>query len=210
MPRSVSVSSGYEKMPNVNPRIENQLVNIRFAGWESNTYTLQQQGWQISVNEDPNSMHLQIALKHPAWHMYGLTQKVDYHRMREMGEMQRHSGICLEVVRMETRMSIDASEAMIMQRFSPVDARPSVVFKERVDIDDFRIFRPLPQHNQIIVPEQNVDELLAKIHELQDPEQERIREDKRNRMRRELHKCNQDANNYDISTNIVAQVATFT
>jgi hypothetical protein len=80
--------------------------------------------------------------------------------------------------------------------------------QEQVHIDDFRIFRPLAQQSQIIVPEQNVDELLAKIHELQSPEQDRIREDKQKRLRRELHKCNQDANSYDISTNIVAQVAT--
>jgi hypothetical protein len=109
---------------------------------------------------------------------------------------------------LQPSMVYEEVKAPDMSGFVPVDARPSVTMQEQVHIDDFRIFRPLAQQSQIIVPEQNVDELLAKIHELQSPEQDRIREDKQKRLRRELHKCNQDANSYDISTNIVAQVAT--
>jgi hypothetical protein len=198
------------------PRVENRLVNILFAGWESNTYRLQQQGWQISVNEDPSSRFIQIALKHPQLSMYGLTEKVDYRRMEDIEAMQRHSGMCLQVIRMETNMMIDQPIMMLqevvapgMRGFVPVDARPSVTMKEQTHIDDFRIFRPMAEHKQIIVPEQNVGELMAKIHELQTPEQDRIREDKRKRMARELYKCNQDASNYNISTNIVAQISTF-
>ncbi len=211
MPRTMTVMSG------TRARIENRLVNVSFAGWESNTYKLQQNGWQLSVAEDPASMHLQIAMKHPALSMYGLTERIDYHRMEDLEDMQRHSGVSVQVIRMETNMKIQQPVMMYrdaqssdMSGFVPVDARPAVTMKEQTHIDDFRIFRPLAQHNQIIVPEQNVDELLAKIHELQHPEQERIREDKRKRLQRELHRCNQDVNNYDISTNIVAEIATLT
>ena len=196
-------------------RIENKIVNIDFAGFRSNTYDLQCQGWQISVNEDPTSMCMQIALKHPGLAMYGLTDKVDYHDFEHAPAMDRYSGISMNVIRMETSMMIlqptiafEEVRALDMSGFVPVDARPSVILQEQTHIDDFRIFRPLAQQSQIIVPEQNVDELLAKIHELQSPEQDRIREDKKKKMRRELHRCNQDENSYDISTNIVAQVAT--
>jgi hypothetical protein len=194
-------------------RIENRLVKISFAGWESDTYRLQQQGWQLSVSEDPESRHMQIAMKHPVLKMYGLTQKIDYHSMADLEGMDMYSGISLQIVRMETNMMIDQPLMMVSERpdmrdFHPVNARPTVIMKDRTHIDDFRIFRPLEQHSQIIVPEQNVDELLAKIHELQDPEQERIREDKRKRMSREMYKLNKEVDNYDISTKIVAQVAT--
>jgi hypothetical protein len=207
MPRSVR--------PSANPRIENRLVKISFAGWESDTYKLQQQGWQLSVNEDPESRYMQIAMKHPALKMYGLTQRIDYHGMADLEGMDMYSGISLKIARMETEMMIDQpmmaigeARAPDMRGFVPVDARPVVTMRGRTHIDDFRIFRPLEQHTQIIVPEQNVDELLAKIHELQDPEQERIREDKRKRINREMYKFNKEVNNYNVSTKIVAQVAT--
>lgn len=212
MPRSVRLSVEY--MPEAMTRIENKLVDIEFAGWRSDTYQLQQKGWQISVNEDPASMCIQVALKHPIISMYGLTDRVNYMHLQE-DAMARHSGITLRVIRMETDMKIIQPSMVYeevrqpdMSGFVPVDARPSVRMQEQTHIDDYRIFRPMAKQSQIIVPKQNVDELLAKIHELQSPEQDRIREDKQNRLRRELHKCNQDANNYDISTNIVAQVAT--
>ncbi len=197
------------------PRIENRLVNLVFCGWESNTYRLQQQGWQVSVSERPDQMDIQMALKHPGLSMYGLTERFNYQRMREMEDMQRHSGISLQIVRMETDMQIQRPMMMAqevvapdMKGFVPVDARPSVVFKEKTHIDDFRIFRPLAQHKQIIVPEQSVSELMAQIHKMQSPEQDRIRSEKQKRLRRELHKANVDANSYDINTNIVAQIVT--
>ncbi len=212
MARMREVESG---MANTKPRIENRLVNLNFCGWESNTYRLQQQGWQISVSERADSMCIQMALKHPGLNMYGLTEKLDYHRMGEMEDMQRHSGIALQIIRMETDMQIQQPMMMMqevvapdMSGFVPVDARPSVVFKEKTHIDDFRIFRPLAQHKQIIVPEQSVSELMARIHEMQSPEQDRIREEKQKRLRRELHKANVDANSFDINTNIVAQIVT--
>ncbi len=197
------------------PRIENRLVNLMFCGWQAHSYDLQQQGWQISVSEDPSSMHLQMALKHPGLNMYGLTEKINYMDWTEVAPMARHSGLALQIVRMETDMKIQQPIMMYqdqhtpdMRGFVPVDARPSVTMEEQVHIDDFRIFRPLAQHKQIIVPEQSVSELMAQIHKMQSPEQDRIRAEKQKRLRRELHKANVDANNYDINTNIVAQIVT--
>jgi hypothetical protein len=200
------VSSGYGGARLVNPP-----VRINFAGFQSDTYTLQRNGWQISVEELHETFQMRIAIKHPGFGVYGITAGVDFDMSRQEGMLDP---LELPIMALHHNIRVQppiALEHDMMKGFNPVDARPQVVMKEPMHIDDLMIFRPLKKESEIIIPQQSVSELLAKIHELQDPEQDRIRTDNRNRMRREMHKFNQETNNYDLGdTDIVAQVAILT
>jgi hypothetical protein len=194
-------------------RIQNRLVNLNFAGWHSNTYELQQNGWQISVQELHENFSMRIAMKHPATGLYGMTAPVDMSMAhRELEAMQRETGMELFVVAMGQSLQIGAPPQPIqcvdMEGFNPVDARPSVTMEPTRHIEDFNIFRPLGKSEQIIIPDESVSELLEKIHKLQDPKQLEIRESRRRELRRQMKDCNEKVNNYDLGENIIAQVAT--
>jgi hypothetical protein len=92
--------------------------------------------------------------------------------------------------------------------FRPIDAKPSyedtAMVRER-SLDDFKIFRALPKEKELIIKPESVGELLDKIRSMQDPFQAEYREKKR----KEFRKLERDlVNDYELGTNIVAQVAT--
>lgn len=196
------------------PRLLNQPVRIHMAGWTSDTYKLQRNGWQISV-EESHAIHrmdivLRMALKHPELKLYGLTNpqiiddavfqyEVDFERNIEL-----HVGCMATEIRVRREITVGD-----FSMFRPIDAKPhyedtaTAMVQER-SLDDFKIFRALPQQEEIIIKPESVGELLDKIRSMQDPFQAEFREKKR----KELRKFNREVNDYELGTNIVAQVAT--
>jgi hypothetical protein len=55
--------------------------------------------------------------------------------------------------------------------FKPVDACPSVMMEEIKSLKDLIHFQPLPQAQEIIIPEKSVADLLEDILKKQEPEQ---------------------------------------
>lgn len=194
------------------PRLINQPVKVHMAGWTSDTYTLQRNGWQISVEETRDDVRfatvLRMALKHPEFNLYGLTNS---HMIDEMAihdnldilsKIELHVACMATEIRVKTINSIDADFSM----FRPIDAKPhyDTAMVDGRSLDDFKIFRPLPTEKEIIIPQESVSELLGRIHAMQDPKQLEIRKKKQKAMRKFERECQE----YELETNIVAQIAT--
>ena len=187
------------------PELKNQPVKIHMAGWTSDTYTLQRHGWQVSVEEmmDPShfTMRVRVALKHPTLKLYCVSDSSHYDR----GDQKWMESYDRPAIELQVKhIACDIRVLNLPDNFSnfrPIDATPLYDGKS---IEDFKIFKPLPPDKNIIVPQKTVGELLAKIHEIQEPYQELLREEKRTAMK----KFNKEVNEYDLATNIVAQVAT--
>ncbi len=208
MPRQIAVNSGY---PDYQYIMRNMPVKIRMAGWEADTHTLQRCGWQVAVEEMRMEQYmrdsLRIALKHPKLKLYCLTNTVDVDLMnRQVRRELMGSEIVLDVEHIACDINV-VNIPTDFAHFRPINAEP-VVEKihtmEHRSIESFKIFKPLPEEKEIIVPKESVNELLQKIQSLQEPYQEEMREEKRIAMR----KFNREVNEYELSTNIVAQVAT--
>jgi hypothetical protein len=181
----------------------NRPVKIRMLGWESDTHKLQRAGWQISVEELRMEASyrdtIRVALKHPVAKVYCITNHVDI----DFASAHLESFIVLDVV----QLACDIQVKVIPDDFShfrPVDAEPVYVDAEYRNIESFKIFKPLAKEKEIIIPQESVGDLLQKIQLLQEPYQEEMREAKRAAMR----KFNREVNDYQLGTNIVAQVAT--
>lgn len=192
------------------PELKNQPVKIYMAGWESDTFKLQNAGWQVSVEEmdDPSSFSrkIRVALKHPHLKLYCLTDSNHYDHGDE--EWMKHYG--RPTIELTVRSIACDMQVMVMpddfSMFQPVDARPSFDSSVRDNyrnIEEFKIFRPLAPEKQIIIPNESVGELLSKIEGMQEPYQEQLREEKRTAMR----KFQREVNEHELATNIVAQVA---
>jgi hypothetical protein len=191
-------------------RVENPRVDIQWAGWTTDTYGLQQQGWQISVQESHATMEMRIAIKHPSG-LYGWTKGLNL-RGFGMDRKSFHSGMAVQLEYLGPDLQMTRRtyhlESIDFDKFQPVDATPGFVETEVMGIDDFNIFRPLKKESEIIIPQQNVSELLHKISELQAPKQDEIRKNRRRARDKMLREANTDMNNYDLQTDIVAQVVT--
>lgn len=55
-----------------NKVIKNPIMEVHWAGWRSDTLTLQNNGWQLAIDDDPLRRQLRVALHHPAFDLYGI------------------------------------------------------------------------------------------------------------------------------------------
>lgn len=197
-------------MPGYNnfPRLLNQPVRIHMAGWTSDTYALQKHGWQISVNESPKFRSLQIAVKHPVLKLYAITNRIEHSVIEDFQLTFNGNNLELNIEHLACEIRVhNYATTDDFSNFRPVDATPRYEMQDTTvqrTLDDFKIFRALPKEKEIIIKPESVGELLDKIRSMQDPFQAEFREKKR----KQLRKFEREVNDYDLGTNIVAQVAT--
>lgn len=191
-----------------NKVIKNPVMEVFWAGWRSDTLTLQEHGWQLSVHEDPMRMALRIALHHPAFHLYGIMLDSVRYEMIHGRDLPRlvisHIAHDIQFRRLPV---YDNPPEM----FQPFDARPqySQCFEHEIkSISDMKIFRPLNAIQEIVVESQNVDELLGKILSMQSPRQAELREKARleERRNKNVYDIGQYREVYNPKTDIIAQV----
>lgn len=169
------------------PRILSRPVRVDFAGFESNTYVLQQCGWEISMNQDVYSGKIGLALRHQGLQLHGFTDFVNHDYERAIyGGIERH---VFRIVRMfyEKNMNFEVIRSDDWRMAcSPVDCQPQMTTREIKSMEDFAIFAtPLTRTQEIIVDPNDVNELMERILKLQMPEQDAIHARKKLRESRE-------------------------
>ncbi len=191
------------------PRLINQPVRILWAGFETDTLKLQRSGWQLAAEENRDRLSIRIAMKHPELKLYGITQEVDRDRFAfDMYKQDQHLVLQMQYIGNDIR-ELSITNRYGFENFHPIDAEPVYGMYDSPtarSIDDFQLFKPLSKvkEKEIIVPSESVSELLDRIHALQKPKQDEIRK----RKSREYRKAERDANEYNLETELVAQIAT--
>jgi hypothetical protein len=189
------------------PRLMNQPIKILWAGFETDTLRLQRQGWQLAVEECHSDLTIRIAMKHPMLKLYAVTDKYErrgfgfdtYHQDGHMVLNIRYLGPEIKEYAMPGEHTF--------LNFRPINAEPLYEMcrsPEGRSIDDFNLFKPLSKEKEIVIPNENVTELLERIQKLQKPKQDEIR--KRKSM--EIRRFNKDVNEYELETELVAQIST--
>lgn len=172
-------------------RISSPKTKVLWAGWESDTFRLQQAGWQVSAEQDVASMNCRFAFKNANCRIYGLTNLVNYADMYDAyrdGNFHRQLPpliIQYMASRMEIRLYDDLS------KMQPIDTQPNLLINEEYkNIEDFMIFRPIGKANEIIVAPQEVSQMLDLIIKQQNPKQKDLREKKRKEWRKFTREVN--------------------
>jgi len=183
------------------PKISSPMVKVLWAGWESDTFTLQRAGWQISAEQDISSMRFRLAIKHPNFRIYGLGDLMDYGEYAEFKDNVYRQYPPVHIKYMASRMDIHVYDNL--SNMNPIDCEPQFNIKETQvkSIEDFMIFRPINKANEIIVPDFQVRELLDLILKKQDPKQAEIRENKRKEWRKFTRQVN-DAETISVEQNL--------
>jgi hypothetical protein len=130
-------------------------MRLHFAGWETDTYRLQQNGWQLSAIQDPYYDAMQIGFQHQEYRMRGITHKI----RREYDPFLYNHMIEAPCHLASDFISHTASIAPF-DKFQPIDAEPQFM-EMRQRMSENMMFAPnLARTQEIIVPEQSVDQLL--------------------------------------------------
>lgn len=154
-------------------------LRLHWAGWTADTYSLQRAGWSISAEQNIQCMTMQLALRHPHEASYGISSRVPWEYMND----RRDSFAPLDLgADIRFGREVVFHQMGGLPDFRAVDALPQMVEHKRTRLEDFAHFHsPLVRTQEIVVPEESVEDLMARILKMQQPDRTaRIRESLRN------------------------------
>lgn len=142
-------------------------IELHFAGWRATTLDLHAAGWEIQAHEDVAYGQMQLAMRHRDARLTLLTKMATWDYGHPIWQAQQPLRI----------MGVEAAGANISVavrrdfawNFQPVDPVPRWSNDEIVSINDLCHFAPA---RRLILPEETVPNLLARIVELQQPDAE--------------------------------------
>jgi hypothetical protein len=159
-------------------RILSRPLEIHWAGWETTTYRLQQAGWQLSADQDVYNDRLRLAMKHEGMALYGMSGWSRFEYEARIRDPREFPVIVMQAMGREVWVQ---EHGRVELNFQAIDAKPCFTERKITKLEDLAHFAaPLVRSREIIIPEENVDELLEKILKLQQPARtDRIREEMR-------------------------------
>lgn len=173
------------------PRVLSYPMRVEWAGFTSTTALLQQQGWEISAEQDILRNSLRICMRHRGCRLYALSEllDVDYHRAQYLSDAGGLGSLTLRVKFVASDIAINIMDNL--SAFKPIDAMPQYTRREIQSIKDLAIFSvPMVRTNEILVDPTKIGEILELIQIAQLPEQEAIRKREQLRQRRvEFGRC---------------------
>lgn len=151
---------------NLGPRILSRPVKCYWAGWETDTFRLQQHGWRLSAEEDVYSNSMRLALDHPHLGIRGITERIEHDYHRDLGGYHEGRPLGLQLKAMGHSIFIHEHGPM---NFHAIDAVPQMRHEQVTRLEDLAHFAPAPlvRSQAIVLPEPDVAELLDRILEKQ-------------------------------------------
>lgn len=173
------MASGALRMDEV--RLLSRPLRLQWAGWETTTQRLQQQGWQLSAEQDFYGNRMRIAMKHDGMNLLAMTPSFDFHYEAAARDYRYLQELPAHVVCAMGRDVRIHEAGRIDWCFKEIDAQPTFTTNKITRLEDLAHFAaPLVRCNEVIIPEESVPELMDRILKLQQPARtERIREEMR-------------------------------
>ena len=151
------------------PRFKNRPVKVFWAGWESDTYRLGSQGWEISAEQDIMSMNMRLAIRHPKMDIVGITDIESYayeSLMRDMSPIALPTMLQFRTLGRQIMINTMGGSGF---DFTPVDFRPQYLDSKIERLEDFANFTPIEiPTEQVYLREANMAEILKVAAERQE------------------------------------------
>lgn len=164
-------------------RFLSERHTVRFLGFESNTFRLQQEGWALAAEQDFERGTINLALHHQGAGLYmlGREQGFNYHRAVGLALHRDQHALVFDIVRCSTKISI-TEVSYRPPMWEAIDATPCFVDTPIRSMSDMGIFnKPMVRTEEILIEPSSVAECLDLIRRLQVPDLAEIR--KRNARR---------------------------
>ena len=156
--------------------IQSPKTDVIWAGFRSDTVTLQRNGWLFSVEENHYNRSVRLVMKHPTLEIYAISKHVNFgYGLRDIPFFE------VEGMTQEIRFCTTGTYTTF-DSFKPVDMNPRM-FREE-NISNFDIFHKVNINvEEIYLQEASLNDILELALKKQYPIQEDIRrrklEDKR-------------------------------
>ena len=160
--------------------VKSRPVEVNFGSFRSDTFALQQAGWKLSYDklQDMTSYrprHM-LAMEHTGYNIRGLAEA--FGENVEMYGSFRGEHLTQPLVFNVTAMGRDVvmmqhTSPIDFSNFKPIDATPTMRGPFQQKMSDFDIFAYVEKAPELIIPEENVDQLLQRILDLQQPDREK-------------------------------------
>lgn len=155
-------------------------VRVHWAGWESDTHRLQSRGWELAAYEDPvnNDMCLAFNKVLPQTRLQAITKvhRFDFQKARWDSDYLRDIVLEVQAIGRDVHVAMPALMRTMMGsplEFHPIDARPEAYHASEVrPLDQLCHFRSREVSDtgvQLVVPEEDVESLLQRILDKQQP-----------------------------------------
>lgn len=143
--------------------LASQPMKLHFAGWETDTFRLQQHGWQLSAVQDPYYNAIQVAFHHPEYRIRGISGKIDHYEARSymgFGGLRDGPRYLEAPAHLASDFTMHTMSVAPFGKFQPIDAEPQLMDTRQL-MSQHMVFAPnLARTQEIIVPEHSVDDLL--------------------------------------------------
>lgn len=147
--------------------LRSRPVRVNWAGFQTDTFTLQQQGWSLSADQDVCRMQMRLAMRNERLGMVGITEPVEwdfFHYARD--PVSQLPTLRMQIMSRQVNVIHEWEGAL--SNFRPIDAMPQMIERKVTALEDLVHFNPsLARTQQMIVPEESVDDLMARILEMQ-------------------------------------------
>jgi len=169
--------AGYSDMRS---RILSAPLQIHWAGWNTDSHRLQQNGWQLSADQNVMNNTMRIAIHHPEGNIVGMTEVSEFDYQRYVCDELHHKPFPIDVG-MRIRHSI--CEKVHVQgmnggfpHFNPIDATPRMMDMEVRELKDLAHFQEVQvAKNEVFLKEASMDQILEMALNKQEPSQAEIR-----------------------------------
>lgn len=138
------------------------------AGFESDTLSLQRSGWEISAAEDPQRGFMQIAMRHSKLQLRALSARLAWEYSQRSDYLQHVNVPIVQMEHVGQQIMVPGYTSVRDLKFRPIDATPSYLFEPPKTLDDLCHFATF-EAKRILLPEDEVNELLSRVLELQEP-----------------------------------------
>lgn len=162
------------------PRLLSRPMGVEWAGWRTDTWTLQQNGWEIATDFDIRTLGIRLCLRHKMMRLYALSdEQCVEHAMSSPG----YDASRLPVFRITcVAPSIQQihTHGYDFTKFREIDAEPRVSTQSIQRIEDMNIFAaPMPgSKGEVLIDgaDMSVIDHLEAIKKLQSASQQEIRD----------------------------------
>lgn len=163
------------------PRVLSEPCEVFWAGFRSDTYRLQQAGWEIAAEESPYDRRARLMLRHGGMKLYAVSEFSQYDYYGDV--YGRTMPPVFHVIQVANRIEVIQMTGLI-SGFRQIDAAPQVTSEAPKSVEDLGIFAtPMVRTEEIIVEPADVSAMLEQIRKMQSPEQKEIRARERSRER---------------------------
>lgn len=159
-------------------RLYSAPARVYWAGWESDTRTLERHGWSVNAYQNLHEDVIGIALRHEESGIHGVSERVvgsrfmypgDYENQRFGNQMPpmdfRFQALGRPV---QLRPSFSLAE---LRQFDPVDCETAYVESAMHTLEDLMYFRTI-KTKRFLLPHDEVDHLMERILKIQEPMRE--------------------------------------